>query len=136
LIEFRDEVYARLAADFELSGFVVTRATTASEAIGLYAQTRHSLVVANLDLPDQSGWLLVGKLHFIEAGVLIWLYKPHKTASDISMAKNLHLDELLDYGGDLLDLSDAILDLLAGRPLHAPCPNLFAARPGKGHAVG
>jgi ActR/RegA family two-component response regulator len=115
LVEHRDEVFARLAADLSESGFAVVRATTASEALRLYARAKHMLVVANLSLPDQSGWLLAGKLHFISGDVRIWLYESEKTATDVAMAKFLRVDELLEYGGDLLGLSDAILDLLAGR---------------------
>jgi hypothetical protein len=117
LVEHRDEVYARLAADFAETGLTVVRATTAFQAIGLFARHNYDLVVANLDLLDQSGWLLAGKLHFIQESVCIWLYKPQKTPTDVSMAKFLRVDELLEYGGDLLCLSDAILDCLAGKPV-------------------
>jgi hypothetical protein len=122
LVEHRDEVYARLAADLAEAGFKVGRARTAREAMQFYARSKHALVVANLDLPDQSGWLLAGKLHFIQEGVRMWLYEPRKTATDVSMAKFLRVDELLEYGGNLIGLSDAILDCVAGTPRRTPSP--------------
>ena len=135
LVEHRDEVFARVAADLGESGYTVVRATTASEALGLYARTKHTFVLANLSLPDQSGWLLAGKLHFISGDVRIWLYESEKTATDVAMAKFLRVDELLEYGGDLLGLSDAILDLLAGRQKARSRRYLTGAKPATARAA-
>jgi hypothetical protein len=106
----------------------VVRAITASEALSLCASTHYTLIIANVSLPDQSGWLLVGKLHFVRGTLRIWLYESEKTASDVSMAKFLCVEELLEYGGDLLGLSDAILDLLAGRQAAKPRRYLMGAK--------
>ena len=95
LVEHRDEVYARLAADLADADLEVTRATTAFQALAVYARRPYDLVVANLDLPDQSGWLLAAKLHFIHASVNIWLYEPRKTPCHVSMAKFLRVDAIL-----------------------------------------
>ncbi len=114
LVEHRDEVFARLAADLAGEGFRVIRATTAHEAVKHYAKHPFTLVVANLDLPDQSGWLLAAKLHFVDSGAAIWLYEPVRSNMHAAMAKFLRVDELFAYGGDLLGLADAVAARLRG----------------------
>lgn len=115
LVEQRDEVFARLAADAAEEGFRVVRATTAHEAVEHYAQHPFTLVVANLDLPDQSGWLLAAKLHFVDLTAAVWLYEPALSDMHVAMAKFLRVDELFAYGGDLFSLVDAITARLAER---------------------
>ncbi len=111
--EPRDEVFARLATDMAEAGMRVVRAKTASEAIRHCASYQPTLIVANLDLPDQSGWLLAGKLRFVDPDVRVWLYQPQTTSYQKGMAKFLKVEELLDYGGDLLGLSETVIRLMA-----------------------
>ncbi len=111
--EPRDEVFARLATDLAESGLRVVRAKTAVEAIRHCATYLPTLIVSNLDLPDQSGWLLAGKLRFVDPDVRVWLYQPQTSSYEKGMAKFLKVEELLDYGGDLLGLSETIIRLIA-----------------------
>lgn len=80
-----------------------------------------TLVVASLDHPDQSGWSLAGKLCFIDPDIRVWLYQACTERADGNMARLFRVDELLEYGGDLLGLSDAIIDLLTDQPDDSPC---------------
>lgn len=115
LVEGGDEEFARLATDFSTGGMNVLRARTASEALCLCGACLPGLVVANLALQDQSGWLLAAKLRFVDPNVPIWLYQPHSSRRDQSMAKMLQVEELLDYRGDLGSLSNMIIQLLQNR---------------------
>lgn len=115
LVEHRDEVFARVATDMAEFGMRVIRANSAVEALKLFGTYEPAMVVANIDLPDQNGWTLAGKIRFIDADVRIWVYQPQSDPEDEGMAKWLEVDEMLDYGGDLLGLSEAIVDLMANR---------------------
>ncbi len=133
LVEHRDEVFARVATDMALTGSKIIRARSATEALKLCGTYEPALVVANLDLPDQSGWLLAGKLQFIDGGVRVWLYHHQSRRNDERTAEYLQVDEFLDYGGDLLGLSETIVELLTDwheptSAVHDPCVNFNTPR--------
>ena len=129
LVEYRDEVFARVAADMDEAGFRVVRATSATEALKLCGTCEPALVVANLVLPDQSGWLLAGKLRFIDGRIRVWLYQPQSSRCDEGMARYLQVDEVFDYGGDLLGLSETIVEIMACR--REPGLDAFGTRQGE-----
>lgn len=112
LVEHRDEVFARIATDMAQCGMRVIRATSAIEALKLFGTYEPTTLVANVDLPDQNGWMLAGKVRFIDSDVRIWVYQPESEPDDDGMAQWLEVDELLDYGGDLLGLSETIVQLI------------------------
>jgi len=116
LVEHRDEVFARLADDLAAAGLHVIRATTALEAFYHAVGREPRLLIANRDLPGQSAWLLAARLRYIAPAIRIWIYQPWKSALSVAMGNMLGVDALLQYGGDLFRLSDAILDSLAGCP--------------------
>lgn len=115
LVEHRDEVFARIATDLAEAGMRVLRARTVVEALTLSVSREPMVVVANVDLPDQSGWLLAGKLSFIDPTIRIWLYQPKRSDYDVGLAEFLQVQELFEYGGDLLGLSESIMQLIAER---------------------
>ena len=112
LAEFRDEVYARLAADLAEVGLRVVRAATVDEALGLCEKMEPRVIVANLDLPDQSGWLLAAKLKLIDPEISVCLYQPRSSTDDMGMADFLQVEELLDYEGDMFRLSETIVGVM------------------------
>jgi len=112
LVEHRDEVFARIATDMAEFGLRVVRAKSAREAMLFCGTHEPVLVVANVDLPDHSGWLLAGKLRFIDRHNRIWLYQTQSSNYDLGMVNFLNVDQLLDYEGDLLGLSETIVDLM------------------------
>jgi len=112
LVEHRDEVFARIATDMAEFGLRVVRAKSAREAMQFCGTHEPVLVVANVDLSDHSGWLLAGKLRFVDRHNRIWLYQAQSSNYDLGMVNFLNIDELLDYQGDLLGLSETIVDLM------------------------
>lgn len=114
IVEYRDRVYDRLALDFRLIGMRAVRAMCGFEAMGQYMRTRPNLVVANVDMLGQSGWLLTAKLRLVESTSHIWLYTSRRTTKNMSMAKFVGAEELLEYGSNVGLLSDAIFDCLGG----------------------
>lgn len=113
VVEYRDTVYRRLASDLGHAGLRVMRAYCASEGIIRYLMLRPDLVIANVGLPDQGGWLLTAKLCGIEPQPHVWLYKAKPSRADATKASFLGAEELLAYDS-LLELSDAVFASLAG----------------------
>lgn len=112
LVEHRDEVFARIRADLVEIGLRVVRADSAAAALKQYAACQPQLVIASGVLPDQSSWLLPGMLRFVNQHVKIWIYQPCSSTQDVSTGTYWQVDQMLDYGGDLLGLSDTILGLM------------------------
>lgn len=113
LVEYRDTVYRRLAADLAQAGFRTIRAFCATEGIIRHVMLRPDLVIANVELPDQSGWLLTAKLALTEPRPHVWLYSSQACSTDAAKARWLGAEELLVYG-TLDGLADAVLASLAG----------------------
>ncbi len=113
LVEQRDEVFARIATDLAEFGMRVVRAKSATEALKLSGKYKPRLIVAHVNLQDQSGWLLAGKLGFVDRRIHIWLYQPLSSSYDRGLAGFLNVAELVDYRGDLFCLSEKIVELMA-----------------------
>ena len=112
LVEHRDEVFARLATDIAEFGIRVLRAKSAIEAMKLYDKHSPTLIVGNVELPDQSGWLMTAKLRLFDRGICIWLYHRQSSSYGQEIAAFLGVDALLPYQGDLLSLSEQVIDLM------------------------
>jgi DNA-binding NtrC family response regulator len=123
LVEHRDEVFARLAADLVALGVRVERAGNGAEVSRTYGRGNVDLLMINAALPDVSGWLLSRKLRLIDPEVAIWLYTPQASADEVSMANFVMADELIEYDGNLWRLSGEIADRL-GTPAEVPLPRL------------
>lgn len=117
LVEHRDEVFARLATDIAGFGIRVVRAKSATEATHLYEKYKPVLLVGNVDLPEQSGWLMTAKLRLFDRRIRIWLYRRQPSDYGQEIANFLNVDSLLSYQGDLLRLSERIIDLMEKRSL-------------------
>lgn len=113
LVEHRDEVFARLAADLASIQLRVARALNASAASRRFAANPSDLMIANVDLPDESGWLLACKTRLVFPTARIWLYTAHPSALDRARARYLGVARLIHYGGDLLRLGGKVLKRLA-----------------------
>ncbi len=124
LVEFRDEVFIRLATDLARTGMRVIRACSATEALDLASATTPFLVLANVEQPDQSGWLLTAKLRMADPCVRVWLYQPRSSTYQVLMAEFLDVEELLAYRGDLFRLSDTVVQLLADDPGRVDATNV------------
>ncbi len=116
LVEYRDEVFARLAADLVGLGLRIERATCASGASKLCASFSPDLLVVNVDLPDGSGWLLTAKLRLASPTPPIWLYAPRPSPDAMAMAEFVGADSLIAYDGDLCRLSAALVSRVSVVP--------------------
>jgi len=115
LVEHRDEVFARLATDIAEFGIRVIRAKSATGAQKLYDTHKPTLLVGNVDLPGQSGWLMAAKLRLFDRRIRVWLYQRMPSHYGHEIAKFLRVEALLAYQGDLIRLSETIIDLM-GNP--------------------
>ena len=128
--EHRDDVIAGVAAQLRGGGLRIVRARNGFEAMKQYGLCAPRLVVANVALPDHSGWLLAGKLRFVDPDRRIWLYQSRTSATDVAKARFLEVEELVEYADDPRRLARAILDCLAGaydRPLERVRQECFPA---------
>lgn len=112
VVEHRDEVFARLAADLGRTGLRVHRAETATRAAHHHARRPADLILLSAQMPDESAWLASQKLRMTDAEVPVWIYSAWATPTDVDMANFVHADELIDYGGDVWNLTDQVADRL------------------------
>jgi len=110
LVEYRDEVFARLADDLAATGMWVERACNTAEAFRWIAGRSPDLVIANLHMPNNSGWLLAAKLRLFQPTARIWLYAPQPRSFeyDYALARFLGVAELIHYQGDLFRLAEEV----------------------------
>ena len=101
LVEDRDEVFAGLANCLSMVGLRAVQAKTGTDAIRRYVRQPPALLMVNADHPAESAWLLVAKLHLTHPAARFWAYKRRLSPPDVSAAKFLHVDELIEYRGDL-----------------------------------
>jgi len=113
IVEYRDEVYARLAADLAMAGLRVTRAVDAATAATRMTPGLE-IVIINADLPDQKGWVVAASARSMSPMPRIWLYKAWNSPIDVAHAHRVRSEELLEYRGELHVLSDAVLGCHAG----------------------
>jgi hypothetical protein len=116
LVEYRDEVFARLAADLAGLGLQVERAVCMASASRACVRWPADLLVVNVDLPDGSGWLLTAKVRLVSPTPRIWLYIPWPSPDAMAMAEFVGADGLIAYDGDLCRLSAAIVSRVSVLP--------------------
>jgi len=116
LVEPRDEVFARIATDLAEFGMRVVRAKSATEALQLVERLKPVLLVGNVDLPGQSGWLMTAKLRLFDRRIRVWLYRHQPSNYGQEIARFLDIRALLTHHGDLLGLSDTVIDLMKNLP--------------------
>lgn len=124
LVEYRDDVFARLAADFATRGVQIMRAKNGGQAIQQYVRRPSDVLVVNGDHPHESAWLLAAKLHLTHPRARIWVYKRRLSTCDVATANFLKIDGLIDYDSNLCRLAAKILDrLLRLLTRETPWPN-------------
>jgi carbon storage regulator CsrA len=129
LVEHRDEVFARLAADIRAVGLRVCRAVCSKDAWRQYHRRRVDLLVTSVFLATESGWLLAAKMRLLSADLPIWLYTPSHAPDGKGLAEFTGIDQRIYYGGDLWTLSAEIQGLLRGwRPVRACDPGATGER--------
>ena len=127
VVEPDDPTFRSVASGLVTSGMRVLRARTAVEAMARCVQHDADLVVANVHLEDQSGWLLAAKLRWIDPSVSVWLYQAHWNDYERGLAAFLQVDQVMGANGLNHDTNgqktQAVgrCDRSAGRPMsHRP----------------
>ncbi len=115
LVEHRDEVFRRLAADIAAAGFLVVRAENSTDAIARYVRHPSDLLMVSGDRTSESAWLLIAKLHLTHSLARVWVYMRRLSTSDRTAANLLLVEELIEYGASMSRLSDEITGRLAER---------------------
>jgi hypothetical protein len=113
LVDYRDEVFARVAADLQTQGVRTARAATAADASEYYFRSAVDLVIANRELPDGSGWLMASKWCLARRPPRVWLYTPWPSPTDPPWARLARVEQVIYYGGDLFRLASRLTALLA-----------------------
>lgn len=117
VVEYRDEVFARLATDLTEAGLRVERAVDVTDAAQAYLRDPAELLAVNVDLPDETGWLVAAKLRLLSASPVIWLYASWPSSDAMAMAEYVGADRLIGYEADLGRLSAAILSQMSILPM-------------------
>ena len=122
LVEHRDDVFDRLTGCFTTAGFRVVRAMGSAEALQRYVSEPADLLVVNSDQPQETAWLLAGKLHLTHPTAQIWVYICRPSTFDIASASLLAIEELIEHGGETAKLQTQVLNRLGlSADIKAPC---------------
>ncbi len=117
LVEHRDEVVARLTADFQDFGLTVCRASSGWMAAKCYCRRVPDLLLTSSLLPDETGWLVAAKFRLQYRDAEVWLYSPWLPPHNGAFAEFVGVGRCIYYGGDLWQLSDCMQRLLKRSPL-------------------
>lgn len=82
-------------------GFRTVFAQTAHQAIKLCLKYHATLLVADINLPDQNAWLMASKLRIVDSNVKIWLCTESPTEFDRCAARHLPVDAFAQSIGGL-----------------------------------
>lgn len=113
LIEYRDEVFARLESDLRQLGCQVYRASRAEDVLHIYINTTIDVTISNSALPDASAWLTAAKLRMYDRTARIWLYTVNRSIRDRNWAALSGIEKVIRYDGNLFKLTERIAMLLA-----------------------
>ena len=113
VVEHRDEFFGSLASDLKSEGFRVERAANAAEAAHRLRDTIPDLILANCELPDESGWLMVSKWCLTRTPKRVWLYQAWPAAFDQDWVELTKVEQILYYGEAVRTLADQIREQLA-----------------------
>lgn len=113
IVEHRDEFFAGLASVLASEGLCVKRAATADEATQNLCEGIPDLILANCELPDESGWLMASKWCLTRQPKRVWLYQAWPAVFDQDWVELTKVERILYYEGDLLGLAEQVRSQLA-----------------------
>lgn len=114
LVEYRDEVAARLMADFSTCGIETDRVSRPGQLARVPVCHHEVVIVINGDQPFEGRWLLPCKLRVACPDVRIWMYRAKFMRADRLAETICAVEELIAYGGDLLHLSQQMGKRITG----------------------
>jgi len=113
VVEFRDEVYAGLKAQLEEYGFEVERAESGATVALAFNRFTPDLILINEDMPDESGWVITGKLRLTRHRQPVWLYTIRQPRLKAEWKAFSGVDEVIEYGGVLIRLVQHVRNCVA-----------------------
>lgn len=113
VVEHRDDFFGSLASDLKSEGFRVERAASAADTAHRLRDTIPDLILANCELPDESGWLMVSKWCLTKTPKRVWLYQAWPAAFDQDWVELTKVEQILYYGETVRTLADQIREQLA-----------------------
>ena len=116
IVEFRDEVFARLKTLFEEHGYKVSRAAIVTDQTPLVAA---DLLLVSEDMPDDSGWLITCKLRLAQVWQPIWLYAVRAPRVLADWKEWCGVNDVIVHGGELSRLAAQIRQRLQERMGHS-----------------
>ena len=108
IVEYRDEVYARLKADLEQLGATVGRARRGATVLANVRRHRPDLILIGDRLPDESCLLIAAKLHLGGCTAPSWVYGFGESIRYRDCLPLVGIDRAIDFGPDLWRSSDRI----------------------------
>ncbi|VAX37222.1 hypothetical protein MNBD_PLANCTO02-3235 [hydrothermal vent metagenome] len=82
LVIGNQQLYDWILVHFDLEEIIVQHVSTASEAYQSMMEFPAELVISEIELPDESGWLLAAKLQISHSASQIWLHVDLETATN------------------------------------------------------
>ncbi|MBI2827213.1 MAG: response regulator [Planctomycetia bacterium] len=113
VVENRDDFFVGLAQVVASMGVRVERAAGAAEATRRLQREEPDLILANCELPDESGWLMVSKWCLTRMPKRVWLYQARPAVFDHNWIELTKVERILYYGDDVLGLANQVRNKLA-----------------------
>jgi DNA-binding response OmpR family regulator len=107
LVEFRDEVFARVERDLHAARIRVVRAESMQDADRQCRQGTTDLVIVNVDRTDEASWLRARQLRRRFPNVEIWVVTAWASSVDATLVLFVGATQLIYYA-DLWRLADEI----------------------------
>lgn len=124
VVEHRDEFFANLSAGLKSASLRVERAVSAAQATQRLRGKSPYLILANCDLPDESGWLMVSKWCLARTPNRVWLYQAWPAPFDQEWTDLANVERTLYHKDDPAALADEVLKQLGlglGPERRRPC---------------
>jgi len=96
-----EDVFDAVAAEFDKAGFTVTHVRTAGEAYAKMACIAPCVIIANVELPDESGWLLAGKTGLSHPLTCIWLWDDSESSNCDEWAELISAEPIIHNAAEL-----------------------------------
>jgi len=115
IIEDERELSATIAEELASEGFTVDVANDGQEALSMLGKERYELAVLDLKLPKVDGFTVLRhvKEHLPDTKVIV--LTAYADLKNVTKAKSLGADDVIEKPYDLGDLIDAIHFVLGGR---------------------
>jgi hypothetical protein len=114
LVEFRDEVFARLKTDLQSLGIGVVRAYAVKDAHRHCDRVHVDLLIVNVDRTDEASWLRARQLHLRFPNIELWIVTSWSSSVDETLAGFVKASQVIYYP-DLWRLADEIRKRVDGQ---------------------